>query len=307
MSGVLAVEQVLNGLTAGILLFLVSAGLTLVFGVMRVVNLAHASLFMLGAYFAVTFAAWSGSLWVGGALAVLATVGLAMALERAVIARLYRREPLVQLLATFGLVLFFDEAVSLLWGPAGLRLVLPSAVAGHVTIPPGFAYPVWRLVILASGMGAAALLALLIARTRAGMWIRAGAADPEMAQALGVNLPLLFAAVFALGAALSGLAGVLTAPLLTVRSGMGNDILILAFVVVVVGGLGSVRGALVASLSLGLLDTLGRAVLPTLLVSVLSTDVAESAGPALSSMLVYIALAVVLAVRPRGLFAEPGP
>ena len=305
MNGLLAFEQVLNGLQAGILLFLVSAGLTLTFGVLRFVNLAHAALFMLGAYFAVSFTAWTGSLWVGGAGAILATVAVAVALERVVVARLYRREPLVQLLATFGLVLFFDEAVTLVWGPAGLRLPLPQPLAGAVMVAPGLTVPVWRLVILAAGIAAAAVLAVLISRTRAGMWIRAGAADPAMAEALGVNLPTLFTAVFALGAALSALAGVLTATMLPVRSGMGNDILVFAFVVVVVGGLGSLRGALAASLALGLLDTVGRAGLSALLGAVARADIAAAVGPALSSMLIYVALAVVLAVRPHGLFPEP--
>lgn len=302
MTGILAAEQLLNGLQLGILLFLVSAGLTLVFGVMRIVNLAHASFYMLGAYFAVTFANWTGSLLAGIVLATAAAAAAGVAVERVVVARLYRREPLDQLLATFGLVLFFDALAPMLWGHAGLTLPLPPGLSGSVPVLPGLAYPIWRLVILASGVAVAVLLAILVARTRAGMWMRAGASDPDTAEAMGVNLPLLFTGVFALGAALAGLAGVLTAPLMTVRTGMGNDILVLAFVVVVVGGLGSVRGALVASLALGILDTAGRAVLPEILGVMLSPAAAATAAPALSSMLIYMAMAGMLWARPEGLF-----
>ena len=301
----LALEQLLNGLQLGVLLYLVAAGLTLVFGVMRVVNLAHGSFFMLGAYFVVAFASSTGSLLAGAVLAVAAAAAVAVVVERLVIARLYRRDPLDQLLATFGIVLFFDELAPLVWGPAGLTLTLPPGLAAGVTVLPELAVPVWRLVILAAGGAVAAGMGVVVARTRAGAWIRAGAADPETAQAMGVNLSLLFSAVFALGAALAGLAGILTAPLLTVQSGMGNDILVLAFVVVVVGGMGSMRGALAASLALGILDTAGRALLPELLAAVLSPAAAAAAAPALSSMLVYAAMAAFLWARPDGLFPAP--
>ncbi|MDA0654117.1 MAG: branched-chain amino acid ABC transporter permease [Proteobacteria bacterium] len=301
----LAFEQLLNGLQLGVLLYLVAAGLTLVFGVMRVVNLAHGSFYMLGAYFVVAFASWTGSLMAGAVLALAATTAVALVVERLVIARLYRREPLDQLLATFGIVLFFDELAPLVWGPAGLTLALPPGLAAGVQLLPDLALPVWRLVILAAGGLVAAGLGIVVARTRTGAWIRAGAADPETAQTLGVNLPLLFRGVFALGAALAGLAGILTAPLLTVQSGMGNDILVLAFVVVVLGGLGSMRGALAASLALGILDTAGRAALPELLAAVLSPEAADTAAPALSSMVVYVAMAAFLWARPDGLFPAP--
>ena len=304
MNLLLAVEQTLNGLQLGVLLFLVSSGLTLVFGIARVVNLAHASFFMLGGYFAIFFSAWTGSLLAGLLLGVASTAAVGVLVERIVIAQLYQRQPLEQLLATLGLLMFFNELAPLIWGPAGLSLALPPVLAGSITILPGLTYPAWRLVILITGLSIAALMALCVARTRIGMWIRASASNPSMAAAMGVNLPILFSGVFASGAALAGLAGILTAPLITVRSGMGDDILILAFVVIVVGGMGSVRGAFVAALVFGMLDSVGRAALPEILGLMLSNSVADSLAAALSSMLIYIAMAIILWSRPQGLFAE---
>ncbi len=298
----LFLEQALNGLQLGVLLFLLSAGLTLVFGIMGIVNLAHGSLYMLGAYFAVTFTGWTGSFLLGALAALLATVIVGIVLERVAIRGLYDRPHLEQVLGTFGLILFFNEGARLVFGPAGLSLAPPAWLSGQVTLLPGVVYPSYRLAVLVAGIAAAGGMYWLVARTRAGMLLRAAAANRNMAEALGVNSRLLFLAVFALGAGLSGLAGILAAPLLTVRVGMGEEVLLLAFVVVVIGGIGSIRGALVAALLIGVLDTLGRAYLPGALRFAFAGPVADAVGPALSSMLIYFAMAVVLVVRPRGLF-----
>jgi branched-chain amino acid transport system permease protein len=298
----LFLEQLLNGLQLGVLLFLLSAGLTLVFGIMGMVNLAHGSLYMLGAYFAVTFTGWTGSFVLGALAALLATVLVGVVLERVAIRGLYDRPHLEQVLGTFGLILFFNEGARLVFGPAGLSLAPPAWLSGQVTLLPGTVYPSYRLFVLVAGVAAAGSMYWLVARTRAGMLLRAAAANRNMAEALGVNSRLLFLAVFALGAALSGLAGILAAPLLTVRVGMGEEVLLLAFVVVVIGGIGSIRGALVAALFIGVIDTLGRAYLPGALRVAFAGPVADAVGPALASMLIYVAMAVVLVVRPRGLF-----
>ena len=299
----LIAEQTLNGVALGVLLFLLAAGLTLVLGVLNLVNLAHGSLYMLGAYFAVTFVAWTGSFVVGGLLAVAATVAAGIAVEFAVLRTLYARSHLDQLLATFGLVLFFNEVVHLVWGPAGRTLAVPQALAGHVSVLPGLAVPAYRLAVVAVGLSVAAGLYALIVHTRAGMLVRAGASNRPMAEALGVNIPALFTALFALGAALAALAGILAAPLVTLEIGMGDNILILAFVVIVVGGIGSIRGAFAAALGIGLIDTLGRAFLPEFLEAVLPPNAAATVAPAISSVLIYAVMAAVLALRPSGLFA----
>ena len=298
----LIAEQALNGVALGVLLFLLSAGLTLVLGVLNLVNLAHGSLYMLGAYFAVTFVAWTGSLVLGGLLAVGATVVVGVTAEVLVLRTLYARSHLDQLLATFGLVLFFNELVHLVWGPAGRTLAVPEALAGQVAVLPGLEYPAYRLAVLAAGLAVAAGLYVLIVHTRAGMLVRAGASNRQMAAALGVNIQVLFTALFGLGAALAALAGILAAPLVTLEIGMGDDILILAFVVIVVGGIGSIRGAFAAAVGVGLIDTLGRAFLPELLEAALSANAAATIGPALSSVLIYLVMAAVLALRPTGLF-----
>ncbi|MSP20548.1 MAG: branched-chain amino acid ABC transporter permease [Alphaproteobacteria bacterium] len=299
---ILFVEQLLNGLQFGVLLFLLSAGLTLIFGIMGMVNLAHGSLYMLGAYFAVMFTELTGSFVLGAGAALIATAAVGVILEVIAIRGLYDRPHLEQVLATFGLILFFNEGARLVWGPAGLSLAPPEFLSGQVTLLPGIVYPAYRLAVLVAGIASAAALYLFVARTHAGMLLRAAAANRSMAEALGVNSRLLFLGVFALGAALSGLAGILAAPLLTVRVGMGEEVLLLAFVVVVIGGIGSVRGALVAALIVGLIDTLGRAYLPGLLRTVFAGQVADAVGPALASMLIYVSMVVILVVRPRGLF-----
>jgi branched-chain amino acid transport system permease protein len=296
------VEQCLNGVQLGMLLFLLAAGLTLIFGIMDFVNLAHGSLYMLGAYFAATFAGATKSFVLGALLALIATAISAMVLEVIAIRPLYARGHLNQLLGTFGLLMFFNELVRLVWGPAGMTLSLPSQMLAAIQILPGIYYPIYRLVIILVTVAVAALLYVVVMRTRLGMLIRAGASNREMVGALGVNIRLLYTLVFGLGAALAGLAGLMQAPILTVQIGMGENILILAFVVIVIGGIGSIRGAFVAALIVGLIDTLGRAFLPDLLQAVLSTNAALTLAPALSSMSIYMLMAAILVARPEGLF-----
>jgi branched-chain amino acid transport system permease protein len=300
------IEQCLNGVQLGMLLFLLAAGLTLVFGIMDLVNLAHGSLYMIGAYFAATFAAWTESFIAGAVLALIATLVVGMALEVIAIRRLYGRDHLDHVLGTFGLILFFNELVRLIWGPAGMTLPLPSEMLTAVQVLPGIYYPLYRLVIILVTLAVAGLLYVLVMRTRLGMLIRAGASDREMVSALGVNVQLLFTLVFGLGAALAGFAGLMQAPILTVQIGMGENILILAFVVIIIGGIGSIRGAFVASLFVGLVDTIGRAFLPDLLRTMLSENAAATLAPALSSMMIYMLMAAVLVVRPEGLFPASG-
>jgi branched-chain amino acid transport system permease protein len=296
------IEQFLNGIQLGMLLFLLAAGLTLIFGIMDLVNLAHGSLYMLGAYFAATFAEWTGSFVLGAVLALAATLVAGMALEVIAIRRLYGRSHLDHVLGTFGLLLFFNELVRLVWGPAGMTLSLPSVMLTAVEVLPGVYYPVYRLVVIAVTLTVAALLYVVVMRTRLGMLIRAGASNREMVGALGVNIKLLYTLVFGIGAALAGFAGLMQAPILTVQIGMGENILILAFVVIIIGGIGSIRGAFVASVIVGLIDTVGRAFLPDLLRLVLSTNASQTLGPALSSMLIYMLMAGILVFRPEGLF-----
>ncbi len=299
----LFIEQCLNGLQFGLLLFLLAAGLTLVFGIMDLVNLAHGSLYMIGAYFAATFAAWTGSFVLGAVLALGATLLVGMAVEVIVMRRLYGRDHLDHVLGTFGLILFFNESVRLIWGPDGLSLPLPSYLVTAVPILPGIAYSAYKLAMIVVTLLVAGFLYVLVMRTRIGMLIRAGASNREMVGALGVNIKLLFTLVFGLGAALAGLAGMMQAPILTVQIGMGENILILAFVITVIGGIGSIRGALIGAIFVGVVDTLGRAYLPDLLRLAFSQDTASTAGPALSSMLIYLLMAIVLVVKPQGLFS----
>jgi branched-chain amino acid transport system permease protein len=298
----LFIEQCLNGLQFGLLLFLLAAGLTLVFGIMDLVNLAHGSLYMVGAYFAATFAAWTGSFVAAALLALVATLVVGMAVEVIALRRLYGRDHLDHVLGTFGLILFFNELVRLIWGPAGMSLPLPSWLVTSVEILPGLYYPTYRIAIIATALLVALFLYVLVMRTRLGMLIRAGASNREMTGALGVNINLLYTLVFGLGAALAGLAGLMQAPILTVQIGMGENILILAFVVIIIGGIGSIRGAFVAAILVGLIDTIGRAYLPDLLRMILSSRGASQVGPAVSSMMIYLLMAIVLVVRPEGLF-----
>ena len=297
----LVLIQLLNGVQLGVLLFLMAAGLTLVFGIMNFVNLAHGSLFMIGAYFAATSYDWSGSFIVASLCAVFGTLLVGFAIERLALSGLYRRDHLDQVLCTFGLILIFNELVQIAWGLAPLYLGTPAALTGIVSIA-GQPYPLYRASVIAVGLVVGLLLYLLIHRTRVGMLIRAGALNPVMVAALGVNIRLLNTVIFALGAALAGLAGLMAAPLVSVQSGMGEPILILTLVVIVTGGIGSIRGAFYGALIVGIVDTVGRAFLPLLLRWAIDPSVAQAAGPAIASMLIYLLMAMVLAVRPQGLF-----
>ena len=298
----LFIEQCLNGLQFGLLLFLLPAGLTLVFGIMDLVNLAHGSLYMLGAYFAATFAAWTDSFVIAALLALAATLVVGMALEVVALRRLYGRDHLDHVLGTFGLILFFNELVRIIWGPAGMSLPLPMWLIYPIEILPGLFYPTYRIAIILTALLVALFLYVLVMRTRLGMLIRAGASNREMTGALGVNINLLYTLVFGLGAALAGLAGLMQAPILTVQIGMGENILILAFVVIIIGGIGSIRGAFIAAVLVGLIDTIGRAFLPDILRLVLSSRGASTVAPAMSSMMIYLLMAIVLVLRPEGLF-----
>ena len=302
MDPLLVLAQALNGIQFGVMLFLMAAGLTLVFGIMNLINLAHGSFYMIGAYAAAaTFQATHSFL-----LAFLAGTGagaaVGIAVEVVVFRRLYARDHLDQVLATFGLILFFNEMVRIIWGPTALYATVPSFLAGQVEILPGAPYPAYRLTIIAVGLVVAAALYVLVGKTRLGMLIRAGASDRVMVGALGVNVKILYTFVFGLGAALAALAGLMAGPIFTVQSGMGENVLILAFVVIVIGGIGSIRGAFVAALLVGFVDTMGRAFLRPLLATVMTTTAADNAGPALASMLIYLLMAAVLFFRPRGLF-----
>ena len=305
MPWILLLEQSLNGLQLGLMLFLLAAGLTLVFGIMDMINLAHGSLYMLGAFFAAALAAATGSFLAGVLLAVPATAAVGMLLERALLRRLYARDHLSQVLATFALILVLNELVRIAWG-TDLPLALPAALAGPVELLPGLYYPSYRLVIIGVGLAVALALHLLVARTRLGMRVRAGAANREMALAMGVNIGALFTFVFGIGAALCAVAGALLAPLLAVQVGMGENILIVAFVVIVIGGIGSIRGALVGAVLVGVVDTIGRAFLPVLLGTFFQPRVASAAGPAIASVMIYLIMAVVLYFRPKGLFPARG-
>ncbi|MDF2096564.1 branched-chain amino acid ABC transporter permease [Aquibaculum arenosum] len=306
MSTTLLLIQTLNGLQFGVMLFLMAAGLTLVFGIMNLVNLAHGSLYMMGAYFAAAATAWTGNPLLGILFAIPATLLLGVVVEFITLRTLYQRDHLDQVLCTFGLILFFNELARVLWGSAAIPMAIPEALTGFVTIIPGLIYPKWRLAIILVGLLVALLLYLLISHTRLGMLIRAGASNRPMVGALGVNISLLFTLVFGLGAALAGLAGAMVAPLLSVEPGMGDPILILTFVVIVIGGIGSIRGAFIASLLVGLIDTVGRSFLPALLRELFQTQSANTIGAALASMLIYILMAAVLFFRPRGLFPPKG-
>ena len=301
MSVSLLLVQTLNGLQLGVLLFLIAAGLTLVFGVMDFINLAHGVQYMIGAYLMAAFTTLTGSFWLGLSLTLPAALAVGLALEMAVFRRLYGRSHLDQILATFGLVLFLNESVKVLWGAEPLSVPMPEALTGSVRWL-GVNHPVYRLALIGAGLGVAAGLAVIVNRTRIGMLVRAGAHDAPMVSALGVDIRRIFSFVFGFGAMLAGLAGALVAPILSVEPGMGDNLLILAFVVIVIGGVGSIRGAFFGALIVGLVDTLGRAFGVDLLRLVLSPAAAGQAGRSLAPMLSYIVMAAVLYWRPTGLF-----
>jgi branched-chain amino acid transport system permease protein len=298
----LLLVQALNGVQLGILLFLIAAGLTLVFGVMDFINLAHGVQYMLGAYLAAFFAAATGSFWWALILALPATLLIGLVLEFLVFRHLYDRDHLQQVLATFGVILVLNQGVKAVFGAAPLQVPIPEGLSGGIRIMDGLLYPIYRLGIIGGGLAVAAALWFMVERTRLGMLVRAGATHAPMVAALGVDIRRLFMFVFGFGAMLAGFAGILAAPILSVEPGMGDNLLILAFVVIVIGGIGSVRGAFLAALLVGTVETLGRSAVPDLLRLVLSASEARQVGAALASMLIYIAMAAILALRPAGLF-----
>ncbi len=306
MNYVLVVEQLFNGFQLGIILFLMAAGLTLVFGIMDLINLAHGTLYMFGAFFAATLALWTGSFVWGMLLAIPVMMIVGVLMEFTLLKTLYVRNHLDQVLVTFGLIVFFNELFVIIYGPEGMAFPLPDYLAGFTNFPGGITVPDYRLVIIAVGLLVVLGLFLLVTKTRIGMLIRAGASNREMVGALGVNISLLFTLVFGLGAVLAGLAGMIVTPITQAQSGMGEEVLIIAFVVIVIGGIGSIRGAFIAAVIVGVIDTMGRSFIDVALLSVLHPEAAESAGPAISSMLIYILMAVILAIKPRGLFPPRG-
>ncbi|GAB6052155.1 branched-chain amino acid ABC transporter permease [Magnetospira thiophila] len=306
MTTALFLEQTLNGLQQGVMLFLMAAGLTLVFGIMHLINLAHGSLYMVGAYVAATVTRASGSFTIGVLAALGAAAILGMVIERLALRRLYNRDHLDQVLATFGVILTVNELTKILWGPQALFLSVPEALSGSLEVLPHTPYPTYRLFIIGVGLLVGLGLRHLIVNTRLGMLIRAGATHREMVGALGVDIDRLFTAVFGIGAMLAGLAGALAGPMLAIEVGMGEQILILTFVVIIIGGIGSVRGALVGALLVGLVDTYGRAFMPLFLRQFLDPAAADGIGASVSSVAIYVLMAAVLVWRPRGLFQAYG-
>ena len=306
MTASLLFEQILNGLQFGVMLFLMAAGLTLVFGVMGLINLAHGSLYMAGAFACAAVAAATGSYWLGLAASLVAAAAMGAIVEVVVIRRLYGRDHLDQVLATFALILMFSEGTRWLFGSFPLYLDLPDALKGAVRLPGGIEYPLFRFALIVIGLALALALMWLINRTRLGIRIRAGEADREMIAALGVDITKLYTIVFALGAGLAGLAGALVGTVQSVQVGMGEPVLILAFVVVVIGGIGSIKGALVGAVLVGLTDTLGRFLLPEAFGLIMDPSRATSIGSALASMSIYILMAAVLVWKPGGLYGGAG-
>lgn len=302
MSMTLLYVQTLNGLQLGVLLFLIAAGLTLVFGVMDFINLAHGVQYMIGAYLAAMFTAMTGNFFYGLALALPSALAFGLLLEFLIFRHLYDRDHLDQVLATFGIILFLNQAVKVIWGAAPLSVPIPEALSGSIRLMDGLLYPVYRLAIIGSGLAIAVLLGILVSRTRIGMLVRAGASNAPMVSALGVDIGKLFMVVFGFGAMLAGFAGAMVAPILSVEPGMGDNLLILTFVVIVIGGIGSVRGAFIAAILVGLVDTLGRVFGPQLLRALMDPSAASQAGRALAPMLTYILMAAILFFRPAGLF-----
>ncbi|MFZ6640652.1 branched-chain amino acid ABC transporter permease [Undibacterium sp. TC4M20W] len=306
MNITLLLEHGLNGLQFGLMLFLLAAGLTLIFGIMDFINLAHGSLYMAGAYFAASFTSMTGSFWLGLLAAVIATALLGMILEVVVFRHLYQRDHLSHVLATFALILIFNEGARMIWGAQPLMLNIPPQLAQPVELLPDFFYSSFRLFIIATGLAVAGLLYFVVTKTRIGMLVRAGASNREMAITMGINIKLVFTLLFAFGAALCAIAGALLGSILAVQVGMGESILILAFVVIVIGGIGSIRGALVGALLVGLVDTLSKTLLPGALKLLMPLEMAANLGPALASILIYVLMAAVLFYKPQGLFPARG-
>ena len=306
MSATLIAEQLLNGLQFGLMLFLIAAGLTLVFGILDILNVAHGSLYMAGAYVAAQTMQATQSFVLAVVVAAVVTGLVGLVLELVLIRRLVIRDHLAQVLGTFAIILIANDVVKMIWGPAPVMMSMPAALSGPVRILPDMLYPAYRLLIIAVGLAAALGLYLFVTRTRAGVLVRAGASNRQMATLMGVRVPLLFLGVFVLGAMLAALAGAMLGPVTAIQAGMGEQILILVLVCIVIGGVGSIRGAFVGALLVGFVDTAGRAFLPTLLKTFFSPAVASSVGPTLAAISIYILMAVVLVFRPAGLFPARG-
>lgn len=296
-------EQVVNGLQYGVFLFLVSAGLTLVFGIMNFINLAHGVLFMIGAYCASAVYVFSGSFYWALAAAPLLTAFFGFLLERTLLQWVYGRDHLDQVMITFGILIFLNQFVVTLFGGAAQPLDVPKALGSYVNILAGTPYPTFRLAIIVVGVLVAVLCYWVVARTRVGALVRAGASNRIMLGILGINVDVIYSGVFCVGAGLAGLAGVMAGPIISVGPGMGDDILIMAFVVIVIGGIGSIRGALVASILVGLVEVLGRTVFKVLLSDVLGSVASQTAAPAVASILTYVLMITVLFLKPSGLFS----
>lgn len=306
MSVTLIAEQLLNGLQFGLMLFLIAAGLTLVFGILDILNVAHGSLYMAGAYVAAQTMQATQSFLLAVVVSAVVTGLVGLIIELVLVRRLVVRDHLAQVLGTFAIILIANDVVKMIWGPAPVMMSMPAALSGPVHILPNMLYPAYRLLIIAVGLAAALGLYLFVTRTRAGVLVRAGASNRQMATLMGVRVPLLFLGVFVLGAMLAALAGAMLGPVTAIQAGMGEQILILVLVCIVIGGIGSIRGAFVGALLVGFVDTAGRAFLPTLLKTFFSPAVASSVGPTLAALSIYILMAVVLVFRPAGLFPARG-
>lgn len=299
----LYLTQTLNSIQLGALLFMLASGLTLILGIMNFVNLAHGSLYMMGAYFAAAATNYTGYFLAGIVISIVATMVLGIIVDRLVLQGLYARDHLDQVLATFGLILFFNELVRIVWGPNAIYASLPEGLSGTIAVF-GMDYSMFRFAIIVVGLLTALGLWWLISQTRVGMLIRAGATDAVMVSVMGVNIKLVNMLIFGVGAGLAALAGAMVGPLLSVQSGMGEPILILTLVVIIVGGIGSIRGAFYAAMIIGFVETFGSMFLPLWLSEWLPGTISQGAGPAVASMLIYILMAIVLAIRPQGLFAR---
>ncbi len=306
MSSTLIAEQLLNGLQFGLMLFLIAAGLTLVFGILDILNVAHGSLYMAGAYVAAQTMQVTQSFVAAVVVAAVVTGLVGLVLELVLIRKLVIRDHLAQVLGTFAVILIANDVIKMIWGPAPMMMSMPPALSGPVQLTSELLYPAYRLLIIAVGLAAALGLYLFVTRTRAGVLVRAGASNRQMATLMGVRVPLLFLGVFVLGAMLAALAGALLGPVTAIQTGMGEQILILVLVCIVIGGIGSMRGAFVGALLVGFVDTSGRAFLPSLLKIFFSPAVASSVGPTLAALSIYILMAVVLVFRPSGLFPARG-
>ena len=301
----LFIVQLMNSVQLGLLLFLLASGLTLIFGIMDFINLSHGSFYMMGAYFCGSVVARTGSFLAGVITGLVGVFVLGALIEWFIARKLYKEDHLDHVLVTFGLILVMDTLVHLIWGPSGLSIPLPHMLNGQIVIGT-IVFPTYRTLIIVGGLAVAAILYLLVARTRLGMLIRAGASNRDMVESLGINIDRLFLIVFAIGAAMAGFAGILIAPITEATIGMGNDIIIIAFVVVIVGGIGSIKGAFYAALIIGVIDTMSRSYLDDFLKLLMEPQFAETAAPAISAMLVYVLMAAVLAFKPSGLFPPAG-